>query len=740
MKCGINSFLKKYIFFSSFLSCFLLLTLFSGCASTNAVKPAASQESNSQVATQENQVAGGENTASLQPTEGLKKQQQGEEVLMPEIKKSLSTKPLPQKVERAPINLKLVTHVEGNVILNAESMPLSDFVIYALGETLKITFFMDEPVMAMKNPVTLRMTQEMPAEKALEFVVGFLEKNNLDVEEKGGALYILKPKPPAAQPAPMDFRIGSKVEESPATLVQLVPLKNLRTSEIHQMLVDLFKDVQIRLYPKENCFMFLGSASSIKEVVDFIDLIDVPTLRDKRLFLTPLTYWQPEEFIKQMSTILEGVGYSIAKSSSEPGISFIPIKYLNSVLIVSPDSATLRFVMDWKKRLDSAEAAGAEEKAFTYSPHYTKASDLVDSIRKLYGTISATGPASAKVGQTGAQASASIGSPLTASVAPGSASAAVPLPTMAAVSPVSAASAVYAAIPGLKISADDRTNIIVLITTPSTYKSLLAILQELDKPPKQVLIEATIAELTLTDDLSYGLEWYLQTRNKDSLTSNSLSTLGQLGLSTSSGLLYKFLSDSQRLQAVVNAFAQQNKVNILSTPRIMVLDNQTASLNVGSQVPILGGQTTTSTVEGSTVNAQVVSYVTTGITVSVTPTINTEGLLTLQISVTDSQAVPNSTSTINSPEITNDSLSTSIVATTSQTILLGGMMSDNVSDAETKVPLVGDIPLIGNLFKTRTKNKTKTELIIMLTPRILTNSQQAARVTDEIKKGLKWLE
>src|SRR5208283_3369819 len=160
-----------------------------------------------------------------------KRQKQDEELLMPEIKRSITQRQLPKKVERAPIDIKRIAHVEGNVILNAESMPLSDFVIYALGETLKITFFMDETVMSMKNPVTLRMTQEMPAEKVVEIVVGFIEKNNLEVEEKGGALYILKPKPQAAQPAPMDFRIGRKVEDSPATLAQFVPLRYLRMEE-----------------------------------------------------------------------------------------------------------------------------------------------------------------------------------------------------------------------------------------------------------------------------------------------------------------------------------------------------------------------------------------------------------------------------------------------------------------------------------------------------------------------------
>ena len=734
MKCAINSILKKYVFPSSFISfCllltsyFLLLTVLSGCASTKEVKPAASQESNPPGGAQEIKAG------SLQPEEELKpRQKQDEEILIPEIKKSLSPKPLPKKVERVPIDVQRISHVQGNVILNAESMPLSDFVIYALGETLKITFFMDEPVMNMKNPVTLRMTQEMPAEKALDIVIGFLEKNNLDVEERGGALYILQPKPQAPQSAPMDFRIGRKVEDSPATLVQFVPLNNLRPQDIFQLLLDLFKNVQIRVFPKDNSFLFIGSASSIKEAVDFIDLLDVPSFKERKLFLSRLTYWQPEDFIKQITTILEGVGFSVAKGPSDLGISFIPIRYLNSVLIVSPDDATLKFTMDWKRRLDNAEAAGAEEKAFTFSPQYSRASDLVDSIKNLYGIAV---PPHAKGGQTTpATLGATPSSASVASAAPGGA-AAVPLPTAAAVSPASAS-----AIPGLKISADDRRNMIVIISTPSIYKSLLAILQELDRPPKQVLIEATIASLTLTDDLRYGLEWYI--KNKMAQGNYTLQTLGQLGLNTGSGLSYLFTNNSQSFQAAVNAFAQQNKINVLSTPRIMVLDNQSASITVGTQVPLLSGSTSTSAVAstGTIVSTEAIQYVTTGIILTVTPTINTEGLLTLIISLEDSQAQTNNTSSIQSPIITTQNLSTSVVASTSQTILLGGMISDTVSDTETKVPLLGDIPLIGNLFKTRSKSKDKTELIIMLTPRILTNSDQAARVTDEIKRGIKWLE
>ncbi|MBF0558435.1 MAG: type II secretion system secretin GspD [Nitrospirae bacterium] len=689
-----------------------ILIVFFGCASTKEAKPVVSQEGNPPAAAEEQKAPEEKKADLLQPVDETKqKKQQDEEILMPEMKKSLSHKPLPQKVEREPIDPKRVAHIEGNVVLNAESMPLSDFIVYALGDTLKVTFFMDEQVMGMKNPITLRMTQEMPAEKALGIVIGFLEKNDLTAEEKGGSLYIIKPKPQAAPAQPADYRIGRDVEDSPATVIQIVPIKYLHAMEVMQLLFDLFKDVKMQPYGKENSIMFKGSSSAIREAVEFLKLIDVPTFREKRLYLSLLTYWPPIDFINQITAILEGVGYPVARNAVEPGIFFLPIRYLNSVLIVAPDDSTLKFVMDWKRRLDTPESAGPEEKAFTFTPHYSRASELVDSIRRLYGVMPAT----------------TVAAPI--KNIQGGAPAAVPLP-------VSTGSS--ASLPGMKISADDRRNMIVLITTPATYKSLLSIFEELDKPPKQVLIEATIAELTLKDDLQYGLEWYI--KNKMQNGTYTLQTLGQLGLSTSSGLAYKFLSDSQKFQAAINAFAQQNRINVLSTPRIMVLDNASATINVGSDVPLLSGSTTsTSASTEVTVNTQAVSYRTTGITLTVTPTINTEGLLTLSISLDDSEAQTNNTSNIDSPLILTRTLNTSIVAASSQTILLGGMMSDNISDTETKVPLLGDIPLIGNLFKTRSKSKSKTELIIMLTPHILTNVDDAAKITEEFRKELKWL-
>jgi general secretion pathway protein D len=674
-----------------------------GCASTKGAKTPVSQDSNPAVEAEAKNSPDKKIAEPLPSAEDSKQKRNDEEISMPEIRRSLLKKQLPKKVEHEPVafDLKKIAHADGNMLLNAEAMPLSDFVIYALGDTLKVTFFMDEQVKNMKNPITLRMTTEMPAEKVLEIVIGFLERNDLSVEERGGALYILKPKQVAE--APVDYRIGRDIESSPATVVQIVSLKNMLVMEAIHVLGPLYKNVKMEQYIRENLLMLTGPAASIKEVINFIDFIDVPTMREKKLFLAHLTYWQPDEFIAQITRIMEGVGLAVAKVPKDPGVLFITIKYINSVLIVSPDEATLKFIMEWRGRLDTAESAGSEEKAFTFRPNYSKASDLVDSIKKLYGIMPA------------------------AAVAPPKGAAAPP--------PASPAGGVP--VPGLKIASDDTRNIVLLISTPANFKSFLAILQEMDKPPKQVLIEATIAELTLKDDLSYGLEWYI--KNKMSSGTSTASTLGQLGLNAS-GLTYKFIADSQKFQAAVSAFAQQNRINILATPRIMVVDNHDASIQVGTDVPILSSQTTTTTTEGASVNSQAVQYRNTGILLTVKPTINTEGTLSLTISLEDSEAQSNSVSSINTPIVLTRRLNTSIIATTSQTIILGGMMSSNISYTDNRVPILGDVPLLGNLFKSTSRSKTKTELIIMLTPHILSNGDEAAKVTDEIKKGLKWFQ
>ena len=619
------------------------------------------------------------------------KEVQHEEISLPKYERKTPSKPLPPPQKK--LDLLALIPVKEPVIVNVESMPLSDFIIYVIGETLKVMFLMDEDVMKDKTPITLKMVTPTAPEKVLEAVLGMIERYGIEVDQKDGALYFFKPKPKAPR-KPADIRIGEEVPESPAEIIQVVPLRYVRTAEIESFIREFYKNVNFKVYFRENALVFQGPASSIKEVVDFVKFFDVPYLQNKKVILLRLTYWQTDDFIKQISTILEGLGFTIAKTPKEPGIYFIPIKYLNSILVVAPDEVSLSQVIDWTKRLDTAESAGTEEKAFVYSPRFSKASDLLESLKNLFSPIetpsSAQAPKQAKPGAL--------------------------------------------TISGLKISADDKRNLLLIMTTPAQYKTLLTYLEKLDVPPRQVLIEAMIAELTLIDELRYGFEWFI--RNKMFEGNYTLGTI--FGVPTAPGLTYTFLSETEKVKVLINVLAEKDLVNILSTPRLMVLDNEEATIQIGTDVPVVTGQVTTVEAAGPITGVvQTIQYRSTGVILRVKPTINTEGLLTLDITqeVSEMGAAPPG---VPSPAILIRKINTNVVAASEQSIVLGGLMSETQTTTESKVPLLGDIPGLGALFKSKSKEKRKTELIVILTPKIVSTIEEASKITEDFKKELKW--
>jgi general secretion pathway protein D len=620
---------------------------------------------------------------------------------MPDYLQKKQPKPLPPQEPPKPVDVSKFALQKKPVMINVENMPLNDFITYGMGETLKVNFFVDDAVRKMKNPVTLRMAQEVPAAQALEAAIEVLRRQGVDVQERGGTLYIVKAQPPPAPAAPLDVNVGFSAPAGGSQVLQVVTLKHIFAQTAMVMINDYYRlGVQMK-EPARNVLLISGSAAAIREILSFIEIIDVPYFQGKQVFTVKLTYWQPDDFVKQMSTILTGLGFTIASTAKDPGTLFIPVKFLASVIIAAPDEKTFRVIMGWKDKLDTAEGAGTEEKLFVFHPRFSRGSDLVDAVRKLYGV---TTPVPAATGAPGAGAS-----------------------------PISSA-----ALPGMRIAADDRRNLVTVITTPATYKRMLTFFEELDKVPRQVLIETTIAEITLKDDLKFGLEWFINNRMKDG--TYALGTLFGTGV-TSPGLVYSYLADSGAFRSLLNAFAQMNLINILSTPRIMVLDNQEATIQVGTEVPIVTSEQATqaTTVQQPTVLRNI-QYRTTGVVLRVKPTINTEGALTLTISQEVSESQKNAYSNIDSPMILVRRMNTQIVGEHGRTIMLGGLISDTESEGENKVPFLGDIPLFGYLFKTTSRSKTKTELIVMLTPVILSNVEDAVNITNDVKQSLKWLQ
>jgi general secretion pathway protein D len=647
---------------------------------------------------------------------------------------------------RPPLSAQKLKAAEGPVSINVNRMLLPEFVIYVIGETLKIPFVMDQAMMEDKRVVTLSTPEPLSADKALEMVTAVLEKYDLFVEEKAGALHVMQ-KPSAPKPT-LEIQSGREIDESRGDALQIIPLKFLRVVEIQSLITDLSRgSVQIKPYTRENVLILQGNSVNMQQIIDFINYFDVPSLQEKKILFIRLIYWEPDEFIGQLTKMLEGMGIAASKTPKEPGPIFIAVRQMNAVLVIAPDETTMKYILDWKNRLDTVEAAGSDEKAYTFAPQFSRASDIVNSVLALYGIAprsdnaasgkdASSGSSTALAYQTTGQGfqipSANSG---TASTLGGSTNQSASGKTASSGATLNAAS-----LPTLKIAADNNKNVVIMICSPSVYRQHLGLLRQLDTQPKQVLIEATIAELSLTDELKYGVEWYINnTINGGPITGGTFGNLIDTTTSGSLGMVFNYVTSTANFKAMINALATKNKANILSTPRLTVLDNHEAVIQIGQDVPIATGQQTTdsSTATNPTIQTSI-QYRSVGIILKVKPTINTEGLLTLELTqeVSDLSA---STGVGDSPIVNIRRISTSVVAAHGQTVALGGLMKEQKGVVERKVPLLGDIPLIGNLFKNTENTDERTELLILVTPTILTKTDDATKITDELKKEIKWM-
>lgn len=658
----------------------------------------------------------------------------------------------PRRPEKEPIKISQLKPVQGPVTINVNRMQLPEFVIFVLGETLKIPFVMDQDVMIDKRAVTLQTPEAIPADKALEIVISVLEKHDLSVDEKAGGLYVMK-KPPVPK-STSDVRIGRDTAGGGNDVLQVIPLRHVKAADLDPLIKDVVRGgVQVKPYARENVLILHGNSQQMRRLIDFIDHFDVPSLAEKKLMLLRLTYWPAEEFVAQMTKILEGMSFTVAKTSKEPGPVFVPIRQMNGILVVAPDEATLKYILGWKDKLDTAESAGSDEKAYTFAPQYTRASDLVNAVLRLYGvtTQADTGPASGGLRSSspsrasGRYQTSQIGSMMPSSGFQGTSSGAASqsasgiqsgLPSGFSAPSSSQTTPTAGVLDNLKITADNNKNVVIMICPPAVYRTILGLLRQLDTQTKQVLIEATIAELSLTDELKYGVEWYINTTIDGGPITGG--TFGNLGINTL-GMTFNYVTATAKFKAMLNAFASKDKANILSTPRLTVLDNHEAVIQIGQDVPIVTGEQTTasSTTTNPTIQRSI-EYRSLGIILRVKPTINTEGLLTLELAQEVSD-LSTDKGVGDSPIILVRKVNTSVVAAHGQTVALGGLMKESKTIVENKVPFLGDIPLIGNLFKVRSNSTIKTELLVLVTPTILTNTDDATKITEELKKELQWI-
>jgi len=285
----------------------------------------------------------------------------------------------------------------------------------------------------------------------------------------------------------------------------------------------------------------------------------------------------------------------------------------------------------------------------------------------------------------------------------------------------------------VKIIADSENNALLIMASRSEYEKVRSAIRRLDVMPLQVLVEATILEVTLTDDLSYGLQWFFKNGIGD-----SKSGIGELfPLPVDPSFSYTVKDSSANIRAVLNLLAADSRLNIISSPSLMVLDNRTATIKVGDQVPIRTSETTSLATSGTDpLVTSTIQYRDTGVLLEVTPRVNPGGMVVLEITQDVNDVDQTTTSDIDSPTIIQRRIMTSVAVQSGETVVLGGLIRDNKSQSEAGIPGLRSVPGVGRLFSSKTTTSTRTELLVLITPTAISNVEEAKKSTEEMKRKL----
>ena len=597
--------------------------------------------------------------------------------------------------------------VTGDVQISVEDIPIYDFINLVFGKILNVNYIVSPDIQRIRDKITINMVEPMKPKAFLLFVINLLKKYQVSVKYEKGIFRIEKAQ-----------RVSLSTYSDNIVIGRIIPKNIPEDQKISIIIPTYYVDAQrlmsalslflggkkgilyTRLY-YANGILISGEVRDLRRIIKLIEILDRPYFEDKYIYLVKLEYITPEDFKKEIEKILKNIGIPLAENIHNNGLLLVPLDKINGIMVVSPKQEWINTIKFWTSKIDTIESLGEDVRLFTYKTQNRSAKEVKEILEKLIGTIPVE---SKRTTEEKTKEKSRKKTRLTS--------------TTSSLSPFES----------FNVVVDEERNTLIISAYPSDWKKIKQLLKRIDTPPKQILIEVTIAELTLSDELKYGLEWYLKHTSSDLI--GNISFLSGSGGAGAAGVLYTLTGTSGRFQAILSAFASKNLVNIISTPHIVVLDGKSANINVGTQVPVITSESTSPDLAAGNQPSILrnIQYRSTGVNLNVTPTITSQGKLRIKVSQSLSE-VQGYAPGLNSPIILNRSISTEVTLRSGETVLLGGLISETEGKGENKVPGLGDIPIIGNLFKIKSKERKKTELIIEITPYILDNSDELDELT-----------
>ncbi len=591
-----------------------------------------------------------------------------------------------------------------DIVLNFDQLPLPAFIQAVYATALKKTISIDPAVSARKDLVTLRGGKLLNAAEAESTARLLLKSYGVSVQDLGGLIRFV---PDSATTGYLpEIRRGRALPDTPMPMrpvFLLAELASLRNTDISSYLRTLFGEkIKFMEDPSRNSILLSGNGDDVQAALEAIQVLDQPLFKGRNSIRISPSVWSADELTKRLTEILTQEGYAVGTTTSSGGVQFpitlLPVAGINAVIVFAQSKEIIQHIVEWAKVLDKPAEKSTGRNFFSYQVRNTDASRLAETVQQLL---------------SGVARPATTAAPSTTASAP----------------PPSAAGGVVV---------DKATNTILFRATSDDYADIIRLLRELDRTAKQVLIEVTVAQVSVDDSVSIGVDWIFRKLNNSGLNVTQLGGNTGGAATTLGGFTGFAITQLDRLgqpRAVLNALASDNKVTVLSNPSLIARNGESASIQVGQSVPVLTSQQTNSATGGTGIISSV-QYRDIGTILKIKPVIHSSDQVDMEISQEVSSVSTNTTGGISSPTINKSSLDTKLTLKHGSTYVLGGLISNNVDKTNSGIPFLKDIPYIGQAFKKSIDTTKRNELVILITPYIISDDGEARAVTDAFRRQL----
>jgi general secretion pathway protein D len=605
------------------------------------------------------------------------------------------------------------------IVFNFEGADIKRVVALVIGRILNENYLIDPNV---KGTVTLKTERPLNRETVFYMLESVLDLYGAKISRRKGH-YRIYPKDAAGASvlgfgdidARMKLGFGYRV----------VPLEYISASEMVKILETVTgEEREIRADDTRNLIILGGTSENVSNMLNAIELFDVDWMRNTNVALIRINHTDVDDILEDLRVMLAA---NQGEVESGGVLRLETIDRLNSILVITRQFSYLERVRDFVRKLD-VPAQGAGSRLYVYPAKHSTADDLAELLVTLFGSEfgkeediedeeDLTGPGSY---------------PVTLSLAPTEEEAE---PIVTADTPASDtgddAGSEETAAANIRIVPVPDSNSLLIFATPSQFASIELALEELDTPPLQVLMEVTIMDVQLTGDLAYGIQWFLE--HGDSSSGGS-AIIGD-ALAFPQTFSYAGVRDGGDVRAILGLLSADGKVEVLSSPSVLVRNNHSASIRIGNQQPV----GTAALNPDGTIIASSVTYRDTGVLLEIEPSITSSGTVNVQLTqdVTDVGEIDDATG---QRTFLNRSLNTTVSVDNGETIILGGLIRTNKAITKSGVPGLRDIPGIGFLFGKTITSDVRVELVMMLSPRIIRSPGENNDVIREYKAKFKNLD